>query len=293
VDLVALSPHLDDAVLSCGARIAATTARGGRALLVTFFTGAPEAAEIPGSHAKFADFAERKAEDAAAAGVLGADVRWLDLLERAYRPPQLRRPSKAFRSPSVTPRAFDNLEELERLIVQHLEEFPGAEVLAPLAVGNHVDHVVVFVAAVRVLVSRPTEGQLSFYEDAYAIGDRMRRQHFVTRRRPWRRGEAPEGFSLRIRALFTLLSWMRRGPPVEHHLPSVARALDWRSEVLGVEPFEAQKLDAVAAYRSQIELLGGAKAWGALLRRYHRNWRGEPIWRAATRPKTDEGEASR
>ncbi|KAB2956573.1 MAG: PIG-L family deacetylase, partial [Thermoanaerobaculia bacterium] len=45
-DLLVLSPHLDDAVLSCGGRIADEVARGRDVLVVTVFT-ADEPAEPP------------------------------------------------------------------------------------------------------------------------------------------------------------------------------------------------------------------------------------------------------
>ena len=42
-ELVVLSPHLDDAALSCGGTLAEAGTRGGRALVVTLCTAVPDA----------------------------------------------------------------------------------------------------------------------------------------------------------------------------------------------------------------------------------------------------------
>src|SRR5581483_8324878 len=69
-----LSPHLDDAVLGCGAWIAAHA--GVRVL--TVFAGAPSAA---------AGIAARRAEDRAALELLGAEPEWLDWCDDQYGVP--------------------------------------------------------------------------------------------------------------------------------------------------------------------------------------------------------------
>lgn len=290
MNLIVLSPHLDDGIFSCAGRIAETVDAGGRAVVVTFLTGEPDRSEVPPALHRFCDYGARKEEDRRAAAVLGAEVRWLQFIERAFRPPYrsgLRALLRTFRTPE--PEALDQRGAMQEVIVDLLATYPAAQVLAPLAVGNHVDHTELFVAAVDVLLSQRAFDRLRFYEDAYALGRRMRRQHFVTRRRGWARNEAPERQSLRARAMFGTLALARRGPPVERLLPRDARALRWDYDVHPIAPFEARKREAVSAYESQVATLGGAEAWSDMLTRYHRCWRGgEPTWRATPIDITEE-----
>ena len=85
-----VSPHLDDAVLACGAWIAAHA--GVRVL--TVFAGAPRTSAPPtewDAACGFADAAEaiaaRRAEDRAALALLGAEPEWLDWCDDQYGVP--------------------------------------------------------------------------------------------------------------------------------------------------------------------------------------------------------------
>jgi LmbE family N-acetylglucosaminyl deacetylase len=79
-----VSPHLDDAVFSLGATVAALTARGARVRAVTLFAGDPECDLPAGESNRRAGFATvgeasrtRRQEDARACGLLGMTPRWL------------------------------------------------------------------------------------------------------------------------------------------------------------------------------------------------------------------------
>lgn len=88
--LVVVSPHLDDAVFSCGAAIAAQPG----ALVVTLFAGAPRDAQRRtdwDARCGFADAAqalrERREEDRRALALLGATPRWLPFCDSQYDEP--------------------------------------------------------------------------------------------------------------------------------------------------------------------------------------------------------------
>jgi LmbE family N-acetylglucosaminyl deacetylase len=89
-NVVVVSPHPDDAVLSCGQFLAAHPG----ATVVTVFAGAPETYPDPPSWwSTLCGFgpgdditAARRAEDADALGSLGATPVWLDFLESQFTP---------------------------------------------------------------------------------------------------------------------------------------------------------------------------------------------------------------
>ena len=94
-DIVILSPHLDDAVLSLGALIAGEVAAGKRVEVVSCFTSGPPLDTIPPERRVFGDYSMRRAEDDRAMALLGAHQRWLDLHERIWREPPLPRTRSA------------------------------------------------------------------------------------------------------------------------------------------------------------------------------------------------------
>jgi LmbE family N-acetylglucosaminyl deacetylase len=88
--LVAVSPHLDDAVLGCGALLAAHP----RSTVITVFAGRPPRGMPVPPWDRAAGFVDgedvigaRRAEDRAALGTLGAEPVWLDFLDAQYGPP--------------------------------------------------------------------------------------------------------------------------------------------------------------------------------------------------------------
>lgn len=165
---VYLSPHLDDAALSCGGRIWQQVQAGERVLIVTIFAGAP-APDAPLSpfarelHARWglADpISARREEDAAALALLGAEgVYWpyVDCIYRRAAEGCFLYDSEEALFGEVHPAEDALIAELaDRL--QTLAQEQGGTIYAPLAVGRHVDH-----QAVR----RAVEGLegVVYYED--------------------------------------------------------------------------------------------------------------------------------
>jgi LmbE family N-acetylglucosaminyl deacetylase len=280
VDLLVLSPHLDDAVFACGGMLARAAAEGKRAAVVTFYTGEPTLARVPARLRPFCRYEVRKAEDARAAAALGVECAWVDLVERAFRPPAVGGMRALFTTPTSTAE-LTSLRDAEGAIESRLDRHPQAQLLAPLGVGNHVDHVELALAALNVMLRRRAFDRFAFYEDSYALGLVARRRHPVTRNRLWSARGAPERSGLRAWLMFGLLALAMRGPSPFDYAPE-AHALRWRCEPVALrDEHEAQKLAAVAMYTSQVAPLGGAAGWGAVLRRYHRVFGGaEPRWHA-------------
>ncbi len=170
-----LQPHFDDAALSAGGTVALQHATGQRPLIVTVFGGIPPAGTTISPYARQIqensglglDAAEavrkRRAEDATAAEILGADTLWLDFLDAIYRG----QPTPLYAAEEQLFGAVNNAdlhldEELAEVFRLIAERAPIAAIYAPLGVGHHVDHLLVCSAADR-LAQRKVN--VKFYED--------------------------------------------------------------------------------------------------------------------------------
>jgi LmbE family N-acetylglucosaminyl deacetylase len=152
---VFLSPHYDDAALSCGGTLAAMADAGDWPLILTVFGGEPT-----DPLNKFAlnmhrewgldpseAISHRRAEEARAVEILGVESRWLDLPDAIYRGDLYLCDEHLFGA--VHPREATFYREIRAAIETFLEEH-GIEpdpLYCPLAAGNHVDHQLVLAAA--------------------------------------------------------------------------------------------------------------------------------------------------
>jgi LmbE family N-acetylglucosaminyl deacetylase len=271
-----LSPHLDDAVLSTGALIARRAAAGDRVEVWTFFTQGPPLESLPPERRVFGDYGTRLDEDARALAHVGAGRRLLGFVERIWREPPLARTLDVFTTPRA--RDFPNLPAMRAVVREALAT--GADVYAPLGIGNHIDHVEVALACAEELVEGAgAVARLRFYEDPYALGAACRRRHFVARRRRWNPLRGPSWASPRVGGLLRVVAHAARGPGLEAYVPAL-RARDWSCAPEPVDRFEDTKLAAIAEYGSQVAAFGGMARLAAFVRRGHAVTGGEPIWRA-------------
>src|SRR5215471_10495719 len=154
-----LSPHLDDAVLSCGALLHGCSKIGIRTRIVTVFNGSPDG-ELSDAARDFHlrcghgddSMSEREHEDDVAMkrlGVAGMRLGFPEALYRSRGPGIPRYPNgqDIFSSaPALEPDVVD-------AIAATLSGMPiigeADMLLAPLAIGDHIDHQIVSVAAQR------------------------------------------------------------------------------------------------------------------------------------------------
>ena len=146
--LVAVSPHLDDAVLACGERLAAKPG----AVVITVLAGRPPSTTPVTAWDAAAGFrngddvmGERRAEDAAALRVLGATPVWLDFLDAQYGP-------------------APDLSTITAALDAALGATAPTAVLIPLGLF-HSDHELVHVAALA-CARAPTARRWIAYEEA-------------------------------------------------------------------------------------------------------------------------------
>jgi LmbE family N-acetylglucosaminyl deacetylase len=182
---VFLSPHPDDAALSCGGLIALLRARGVPVTIVSVFSGSGPSERLTPYQRLALGFGEdnalvpveeptpkgitavRRAEDEAHARLVGARIDFLDLPDAVFRgyegDDQLMSPPLADDPPPF--------EELRRALAR----LKPTALYAPLSIGGHVDHRQVRRAAMALLAEAgsPYLGQTLFYEDfpyAHNIG---------------------------------------------------------------------------------------------------------------------------
>ena len=136
--VLAISPHLDDAVFGCGAALAGLA----HPTVVTVFAGVPDDGRLVTDWDRASGFdtsrecvQARRREDEGALGELGAEPRWLDFLDDQYRTPP----------PS---------DEIARSLEAEISRTRPRTVLMPIGLF-HRDHVSASNAMLEILRSRP------------------------------------------------------------------------------------------------------------------------------------------
>ena len=168
-DYIYISPHLDDVTFSCSGTICAYKNQGARILIATLFAGDPRPPFPPLAQAchqlwqvpeDVPPYHRRKVEDEQAMSILGVDYVWLNWLELIYRDPTLSDLSDineyhgSFLHDPIYPTLSHWLLDLQAA-------YSHATIVAPLGVGRHRDHGIVFQTTLKVL----DHASLLFFED--------------------------------------------------------------------------------------------------------------------------------
>jgi LmbE family N-acetylglucosaminyl deacetylase len=223
-----LSPHFDDAVLSCGGKIARQVAAGENVVVATVFGGEPAKESLSpfavSIHAR-PDGSEnliplRRLEENQALAVLGADSRPGDYLDCIYRRDTDNRRwlydhEEALFGP-VDPAEQGLAYELAQVFATLALPGGSCDYHAPLAVGDHVDHQIVRRAA---LILQHAGYEVLFYED---------------------------------------FPYVERDPAGLESALDRAGAGTWQPVLIDLDQAAIDcKIEAIAAYRSQIGVLFG------------------------------------
>jgi LmbE family N-acetylglucosaminyl deacetylase len=284
-DIIILSPHLDDAVASLGGLISKNVSLGKKVHVATYFTKEFDSSTLPKKLAKVANYKERKIEDKNSLDFLGASYEWIDLPERAMRKPWLKKLTDVFHSPSSI-EGFTELTNIKNHIESLLSKYKRAIIYAPLGAGNHQDHVEVFLAAFHVMVEKDVYDRFYFYEDFYSLGNIMRKNHFLTKTRMWKRRKAPSRTSLRWTLITTVMGLSRKGQTIEDFLGKELDDVTWSVSKEKISPEQLdKKIDSFMKHTSQMEMFGGNRdKLKRLVSKYHQFWDdSEPIWNAKKR----------
>ena len=175
---LAISPHLDDAVFSCGGTLTTLKRAGWRVIMASAFTASvpnPQGFALAcqldkGLRADVDYMALRRNEDFLAARTLGAEPVWLPFREAPHRGYD----SAAALFGGTRPDDGIGLE-LVAAFAALIAAFRPDVILAPQAIGGHVDHVQVF----RALSSLHPEGPVLWWRDfPYTVRDAAPREPF-------------------------------------------------------------------------------------------------------------------
>jgi len=168
-----LSPHLDDAILSCGGFIHRQRAAGEPVLVMTLCAGSPDYGQLTSFaqqyHAAWGNLpdvvASRRTEDRAVLDKWGARAHHCNTLDSLYRhvDGKVTYPDLAALFAEPHPQELDTLPRLWQQELECLFSNSGETIIyAPVAAGNHVDHQLVRVWALRLIEDGR---QVWFYED--------------------------------------------------------------------------------------------------------------------------------
>ncbi|NPD87753.1 MAG: PIG-L family deacetylase [Asgard group archaeon] len=268
-----LSPHLDDAVASCGGTIAKLVYEREEVLIITVYTKELDLESIPKNFHKFAIYDQRKREDKKALDKLSADYKWMDIEERAYRTPLIKKPTDVFKiNLSEGIKQFLNIAEIQEELERIFEENPKSCIYAPLGIGNHFDHVEVFLASLMFMVDNALFDNFLFYIDFYGMAStKIRRKHYLGNKLMTLGTKKPEKSSIKWFMITSVVNSMISGQKIEKLLSSKYLDIDWGLKINSIKGYEKLKFLALECYESQVKLFG-TKALEKFFRRHHKNW---------------------
>lgn len=157
-DTLYVSPHIDDVTLSCPGHVLADRRAGRRALVLTLFS-----TDVPDLALASQPYRDRWAEEERALDALGADGVLAGLPDAPWRSPQ----AYGNFSGIVFGRDPNDLGAVGRaaeLVARLVRRTRATRVLAPLGVGEHIDHRLAHEAA-RIAAADFRTATLRFYED--------------------------------------------------------------------------------------------------------------------------------
>ncbi|MFN7112885.1 MAG: PIG-L family deacetylase [Alphaproteobacteria bacterium] len=141
-----VSPHLDDALLSCGIAMQRHLAAGDEVVVVNIFTAGTNAAN-------------RRIEEERAMAKAGAAVFFLDELDAPDRNPVYWANEKLFFG-ALDEVPADYILKVENRLRDFFAEYKIDRAFFPLAAGNHIDHRITYTAGLRI-----KDMPVKFYED--------------------------------------------------------------------------------------------------------------------------------
>lgn len=168
-----ISPHFDDAALSCGGTLAELARRHADLFLITVFTADLPPSKLPSALAKklhdlwnlgAEPFKQRALEEKQVAEYLGASYLWLGFEDVIYRYPNLKPTEESFEI-NIKPQEDVCFQTVHQALLQIIQQHPGAIIFAPLGIGHHPDHLLVHEAIETIRAMNSGANSYYYYED--------------------------------------------------------------------------------------------------------------------------------
>lgn len=152
-DLLFISPHLDDVVLSCSGLVITERLAGKHILVATVFDRGDDSDE------RRREYDIRHAEDKAAMDLLGVNYRWLNFPDAPVR----NRIYNSFMGKHLDtdPADVQLADDVAKTVMSLCEETQAETIFLPLGIGSHIDHRLTYACASAL----PRDSRLVFYED--------------------------------------------------------------------------------------------------------------------------------
>ena len=194
--VLAISPHLDDAVFSAGGTLAQHAEAGDDVTVLTCFTGNVErpsgfalACQLDKGLSPDVDYmALRRAEDLAACNAIGTRPVHLPFLEASHRNYNDAASLFAGRLPEDEPLVV----RITSVLAEYIERIDPSRIYGPLGVGDHVDHHLVRDA---ILAATGSTAVVWWEDFPYAMKDTAPREGVV------RRALDPDSAAAKLRAV--------------------------------------------------------------------------------------------
>ena len=213
-DTIIISPHLDDAALSCGGQIDLMTSQGQSVLIVTLMAGEPDESTLTSYAQALHDrwqlrsdaVARRRQEDIIAAQILGAEYLHLEFPDCIYRRNSATGVPCYLSDRDIFGEINPDDYGLVNSVAERLAALPQSnQIFTPLGVGNHVDHQIARQAAEKVF------GQDLIYFEEFPYAAEPGAGDFVTRvsSSRWQSQTIPlpeEALQIKIKAISAYLS---------------------------------------------------------------------------------------
>ncbi len=234
-----VSPHLDDAVLSCGGMIARTRRGAGRAVVLTVFASGPRGGKLTPYAARYhakcgiADLWTRRWEDIEACELLGAELIHLQFPEILYRRDHHGRPRCRSRHELFSQLRPDDtavVAEVTSALAHWIRRLSPATVYGPVGLGEHVDHVATNAALRQAISDLGADApRLLLYEEMpYAALNQASTANTAAALRHLKSTATPNTHRL------TEEDWAHKIRAIEAYrsqLPSIWHGTDWRAEL--------------------------------------------------------------
>lgn len=142
-----ISPHIDDAILSCGGRIFQQICRGEKVSIVSVFTetGQNVSSDITEL------YQSRRKEDLQASSRLGCKTIHLGELDAPFRSQEYKDFESIVFSDDTSLQVQETINRVASLLTTLIKKEKPDSLVAPLGVGGHIDHRIVFRACSEIV----------------------------------------------------------------------------------------------------------------------------------------------